>query len=153
MRGHYNNTLNSHLRGKLGEIVVSNFLRESGFSTEDSFKDLSKMAEADIVIPGRCRIEVKTWSDEFWPTMGRCIAIDQLTKLEGKADLIIWCVSDSHLKPEMTLRVVGWNLVSDIPRAPQRLTGPPNGRKVKNYQLDNSMLREIDELLEFLRHQ
>ncbi len=111
------------------------------------------MAEADIVIPGRCRIEVKTWSDEFWPTMGRCIAVDQFKKLQGKADLIIWCTSASHLTPGMTLRVVGWNLVSDIPRAPQRFTGPPNGRKVNNYQLDNSMLREIDELLEFLRHQ
>jgi hypothetical protein len=149
-RGHYNNTFNSHLRGKIGEIVVHNFLRELGLPTQETFKDLDRMAEADIVVPGSSRIEVKTWSEEFWPTMGRCIAVDQFQKLRSKADLIIWCVSARDIEPNMRIEIAGWNLVSDVPQAPQRLTGPPNARKVNNYQLDAPMLRQLKDLKEFL---
>ena len=149
-RGHYNNTSNSHLRGKIGEIIVANFLHQLGIATDPVFKDLDKMADADIIVPGKCRIEVKTWSEEFWSSMGRCIAVDQYEKLRRKADLIIWCVSAVELKPQMQVKIVGWNLVSDVSSAPQRLTGPSNGRKVNNYQLDSAMLRPIENLQKHL---
>ena len=145
-RGHYNNTANSHIRGKVGEIAVSNFIGQLGFQLDPVFKDLGKMADADIIIPGKCRVEVKTWSAEFWPTMGRCIAVDQLEKLKKKADLLVWCISASKLEPLMNVELVGWNLISDIPSAPRRLTGPANGRQVDNYQLDPEMIRPIETL-------
>ena len=149
-RGHYNNTANSHIRGKVGEIAVSNFIGQLGFQLDPVFKDLGKMAEADIIIPCKCRIEVKTWSEEFWPTMGRCIAWDQFEKLKKKADLLVWCISASKLEPLMNVDIVGWNLIEDIPAAPRRLTGPANGRKVDNYQLDSEMIRPIDTLQSYL---
>ena len=149
-RGHYNNTANSHIRGKVGEIAVSNFIGQLGFQLDPVFKDLGKMAEADIIIPCKCRIEVKTWSEEFWPTMGRCIAVDQFEKLKKKADLLVWCISASKLEPLMNVDIVGWNLIEDIPSAPRRLTGPANGRKVDNYQLGSEMIRPIDTLQSYL---
>jgi hypothetical protein len=150
-RGHYNNTVNSHLRGKLGEIAVARFFGESGFMVNPVFRDLNQMAEADIVIPGKCRIEVKTWSKNFWPSMGRCIAVDQLAKLQQKADLLVWCVSDDELAPNMQITIAGWNLISDIPAAPRRLTGSANGRKVDNYQLEPTALREISDITSFVK--
>ena len=63
---------------------------------ENTYTDLDRMSEADIIIPGKLRIDVKTWNIEHWDEMGRCISVDQIGKLEKKADAIVWCTS-----PEM----------------------------------------------------
>jgi hypothetical protein len=150
LKGHYNNTSNSHLRGKIGEIAASSALEELGMKLENTYTNLDRMSEADIVIPGKLRIDVKTWNIEHWAEMGRCIAIDQLGKLEKKADIIIWCTSPNILTPGINVEVVGWNKVSEVGKSPRRMTGPKNGRKVDNFQLDIKEIRDLSDLEKLL---
>ena len=150
-RGHYKNNRNSHLRGKLGEIAATQVMADLGLSSEALWADLSRLSEADIDVTGAFRADVKTWSSQYWAEMGRCVAANQLPKLLAKADIIIWCVSDRQLCSGMTVEVRGWNSMSDVASAPRRLTGPATGRKVDNYQLDESAVRDIATLLSFQR--
>ena len=76
-RGHYNNTLNSHLRGKIGEFACINWFGAKGAMCEAIFEDLNRMSEADLVVGG-LRLDVKTWDERWWPQQGRCIAANQL---------------------------------------------------------------------------
>ena len=149
-KGHYNNTSNSHLRGKIGEIATSTALQELGFKVEDTYTDLDRMSEADLVISGNLRIDVKTWNAEHWNEMGRCISVDQIGKLERKADIIIWCISPKTLNPGISVSVAGWNKVSEVRQAPRRLTGPQNGRKVENFQFEIGGIRDIEDLRKLL---
>ena len=149
-KGHYNNTSNSHLRGKIGEIATSTALQELGFKVEDTYTDLDRMSEADLVVSGNLRIDVKTWNVEHWNEMGRCISVDQIGKLERKADIIIWCISPNILTPGISVSVAGWNQVSEVRQAPRRLTGPQNGRKVENFQFEIGGIRDIEDLQKLL---
>jgi hypothetical protein len=149
-KGHYNNTSNSHLRGKIGEIATSTALQELGFKVEDTYTDLDRMSEADLVISRNVRIDVKTWNVEHWNEMGRCISVDQIGKLEKKADIIIWCISPNILAAGISVSVAGWNKVSEVRQAPRRLTGPQNGRKVENFQFEVSGIRDIADLQQLL---
>lgn len=149
-KGHYNNTSNSHLRGKIGEIATSTALQELGFKVEDTYTDLDRMSEADLVVSGNLRIDVKTWNVEHWNEMGRCISVDQIGKLERKADIIIWCISPNILTPGISVSVAGWNQVSEVRQAPRRLTGPQNGRKVENFQFEIGEIRDIKDLRKLL---
>ena len=148
-RGYYNNNHNSHLRGKLGEIASTQILTDLGLPSNALWADLSRLREADIDVPGVFRADVKTWSARYWADMGRCVAVGQVPKLAKKADLIIWCVSAPQLRPGMTVEVRGWNSLADVEAAPRRMTGPPSGRKVDNYQLDESALRDLATLPAF----
>ncbi len=147
-RGHYNNNMNSHLRGKLGEIACARWVETLGLDCEETFRDLGRMAETDLVIHGDrgCRIDVKTWSDKYWPELGRCVAVNQLAKLQAKSDLIIWCITPEELRSGIRVQLVGWNSLEDIANAPRRLTGPPRGRKVDNFQVDSDCVRNLAEL-------
>ena len=149
-KGHYNNTSNSHLRGKIGEIATSTAIQELGFKVENTYTDLDRMSEADLVISGNLRIDVKTWNIEHWNEMGRCISVDQIGKLEKKADIIIWCISPNILAAGISVSVAGWNKVSEVRQAPRRLTGPQNGRKVENFQFEVSGIRDIADLQQLL---
>ena len=145
-RGHYSNSLNSHLRGKIGEFGGTLVLERLGFRVRPLWSKLECLSEADVEIDGRLRLDVKTWDRRYWPSMGRCIAVNQLPRLRRKASAILWCVSDSQLEPGMTVQVVGWNTLDDVAEAPRRLTGPPNGRQVDNYQVDEACLRNLESL-------
>jgi len=145
--GYYTNNINSHLRGKLGEIAVSAYLRARGAATDGLWRDLARISEADVVIAGRFRADVKTWDIRHWPDFGRCISVDQFPTLRTKADGIVWCTSDSDLRPGMAVTIQGWNTMDDVAQAPERLTGPTYGRKVHNHQLDAASLREIRAIL------
>ena len=147
--GYYDNNLNSHLRGKLGEVAVSAFLRASGVTTVDLWQDLERISEADVMIPGRFRADVKTWDVRYWPDYGRCISVSQFPKLRLKADTIIWCTSESTIRSGMTVSVEGWNTMPDIDLAPRRHTGPPSRRQVYNHQLEGDSLRPIESILNF----
>ena len=149
-KGHYNNTSNSHLRGKIGEIAVSTALEKLGFELENTYTDLDRMSEADIIIPGKLRIDVKTWNIEHWDEMGRCISVDQIGKLEKKADAIVWCTSPEMLAPGICVEIVGWNKVSEVRQSPRRMTGPKNGRKVDNFLMDISDIRDFSDLKQLL---
>lgn len=145
--GYYNNNRNSHLRGKLGEIAATQVLSDLGLECETLWADIGRLAEADIEVPGMFRADVKTWSAQYWADMGRCVAFGQVQKLAAKADLIIWCVSEPRLQPNMAVQVRGWNSIADVEAAPRRLTGPATGRKVDNLQIDESEIRSLTRLI------
>ena len=145
--GFYNNNINSHLRGKIGEIAVSAFLAERRQPMNDLWRDISRIDEPDIVIPDRIRVDVKTWDSRYWAEYGRCISVSQFPKLRLKADVVVWCTSDSAIRPEMSVIVEGWSTMNDIDRAPRRHTGPAGRRQVYNYQLDATAIRDLETLL------
>ncbi len=156
-QGYYNNRLNSHFKGKLGEIATEKFLANNRlkFNSHFRFSDRENLADIVLKVKGYSkvvRIEVKTWSENYWRELGRCIAVEQFSDLKNKSDVIVWCLTDIHELPAgslaptiVTLR--GWSTISDIQNAPVRLTGLENMRKVKNYQLPETDLRDMPTFL------
>ncbi len=154
-KGHYNNRINSHLKGKLGEITVEKYLLGKKFKLDSHFRFSEREHLCDIVIKVRkytkvYRLEIKTWSAGYWQELGRCIAVDQYPSLKKKADLIIWCVVNSAnvdellKKPESILvSLVGWSKIDDITNASIKETGTGEMRKVKNYQLAEKDIHSI----------
>ncbi|MCC7118077.1 MAG: hypothetical protein IT310_06085 [Anaerolineales bacterium] len=151
-RGHYNNRLNSHFKGKLGELAVEKFLAGQGLKFDSHFRFADREKLADIVLKVKgytsiIRIEVKTWSAAYWKELGRCIAVDQLSDLKKKADVIIWCLTDLHDLPQnlapVSIALCGWSSIHDAQNAPVKLTGLENMRKVENHQLAEADLREM----------
>jgi hypothetical protein len=150
--GYYNNTPNSHLRGKLGEIACQRWCEFNDIVNEALFEDPEQIGEADLVVRDDAdhRIEVKTWDETGWDQWGRCIAVPQLPKLRAKADCVLWCTSPKVLVAGIRVMLVGWNTVDDIAAAPRRWTGPAWGRQVDNYQLDSQTIRPMAALLKEL---
>ncbi len=148
--GYYNNSPNSHLKGKLGEIAVELYFKTLELECEAIFRDLSRDRECDLLVNGH-RIEVKTWSSEYWSEMGRCIAVGQLQTLTAKADSVVWCTTDYSGFGLPIVQLQGWNSIHEIQDAPIKLTGPTHGRKVQNYQFEVSSLRSITTLSEVVR--
>ena len=156
-QGYYNNRLNSHFKGKLGELAVEKFLLNQKLKLDSHFRfaDREKLADLVIKIKGYnkiARLEVKTWSLNYWQDLGRCIAVDQYPDLKKKADFIIWCLMDEKQILDATAPVkvllAGWSKMDEVLNAPIKLTGKDNMRKVNNYQLNESDLREMSGLLE-----
>jgi hypothetical protein len=147
--GYYNNTANSHLKGRLGEMAVEQLCEELSLDFESVFRDLSRDKECDLVV-NSLKIEVKTWSTSYWDDMGRCIAVGQLGTLQKKANYIIWCTTNYSGDGVAVVEIQGWNFVSEIEDAPVRWTGPVQGRQVKNHQFDQGDLRRMDELIKGL---
>jgi len=150
--GYYTNYLNSHFKGKLGELAVEKFLLENGYKLDSHFRFSERENLSDIVVKIRrysevCRLEVKTWDKRYWADLGRCIAVDQYEKIKKKADQIIWCMVqaedfESLLNCPVPVHVslMGWSWVSDIKNAPIRFTGTDKMRKVENHQLNEADL-------------
>ena len=139
-QGYYNNRLNSHFKGKLGEIAVEKFLLDQKL----------KLADIVVKISGYkkiARLEVKTWSKNYWLDLGRCIAVDQYPDLKRKADMIVWCVVDeisiSDAPAPVMVLLAGWSKMDEVLSAPVKLTGLDNMRKVNNYQLAETDLHEM----------
>jgi len=156
-QGYYNNRLNSHFKGKLGELAVEKFLLNQKLKLDSHFRfaDREKLADIVVKIKGYTkisRLEVKTWSHHYWTELGRCIAVDQYPDLKKKADIIIWCLVDAKqvLNSPAPIKVLlaGWSKMDEVLNAPIKLTGKDNMRKVNNYQLNESDLREMSDLLE-----
>lgn len=145
--GYYNNSVNSHLRGKLGEIAVSAFLRLNGVETDDLWKDVERISAADVILAGRLRADVKTWDVRYWAEYGRCISVKQLPRLQTKADAIIWCTSESVIAAGMKVTLEGWNTLKEVKLANRRYTGPSGRRQVYNYQLEPESVRRIATIL------
>lgn len=155
--GHYANTVNSHFRGKLGELACSRWLAANGASVEQVFGDAARMRECDIIVSGdSCwRLDVKTWDQAYWAELGRCVAAGQLAALRNKADAVLWCTSPSKLSPERSIHIeiAGWNNIADIETAPRRLTGPRGRRQVDNHQVEPENVRPVSELMTLLNPQ
>ena len=97
------------------------------------------------------RLEVKTWSRDYWLELGRCISVDQFPDLKKKADVVIWSVTDADAIGDtptpVKVLLVGWSTMDEIAKASIKFTGLNHMRKVENYQLDESDLHEIDSLI------
>jgi len=150
---HYNNTLNSHLRGKVGETACAKWLARQGVEIDSAFQDVDRMQEADLIVRGSnpLRLDIKTWDARYWPTLGRCVAVGQLPALQKKADGAMWCVCPSALEPGIDVEIVGWSTLDEIVNAPRRMTGPAGRRQVDNYQLDLHRIGTLASLLDRIR--
>lgn len=155
-KGYYNNRLNSHFKGKIGEIATEKFLMNRNFKLDSHFRFPERENLADIVVKIKgykriARIEVKTWSVNYWKELGRCIAVDQVSDLKKKSDVIIWCLTNIQEIPKtptsIKMSINGWSTITDVENAPIKLTGLENMRKVKNYQLPEKGLREMNTFL------
>jgi hypothetical protein len=155
-RGHYNNRLNSHFKGKLGEIAVEKFLLGQKLKLDSHFRFPEREKLADIVVKIKgykkvIRLEVKTWSSNYWLDLGRCVAVDQYPDIKKKADVIVWCLVDEKqiLDTSMPVKILlaGWSKIEEVVNAPIKFTGQDNMRKVENYQLAESDLHEMSGLL------
>ena len=144
--GHYTNSLNSHLRGKIGELACADWLSEKGVHCERVFEVITRIAEADLVTR-ILRLDVKTWDERYWHEMGRCVAVAQLATLKSKADAVLWCVTPQTLGPGIAVVIVGWNTLDDVATAQRCWTGPAGKRQVYNYQVELSAVRPLDELV------
>jgi hypothetical protein len=151
-QGYYNNRLNSHFKGKLGEIAVEKFLLDQKLKLDSHFRFADRENLADLVVKINgykkiARLEVKTWSLNYWQDLGRCIAVDQYTVIKKKADVIIWCLLDEKqiLDASALVKVLlaGWSKMDEVLNAPIKLTGLDNMRKVNNYQLSEADLRDM----------
>jgi hypothetical protein len=157
--GHYDNRLNSHFKGRLGEVAAEKFLLCQNLKLDSHFRFLDRENLSDIVVKINgyrkiCRVEVKTWSNAYWQELGRCVSVDQYPDLQKKADVIIWCVVDvldmkEIVKTPATVNaaVVGWSRMDDISKAPIKLTGSGGMREVENYQLDDKDMNDMSGFL------
>jgi len=155
-QGYYNNRLNSHFKGKLGEIAVEKFLLDQKAKLDSHFRfaDREKLADIVVKINGYkkvLRLDVKTWSKNYWQDLGRCIAVDQYPDLKKKADVLVWCVTDASgvLDTPAPVKVIlaGWSKLDEVLKAPIRLTGFDHMRKVENYQLNETDLHEMSSFI------
>ena len=154
--GYYDNRLASHLKGKLGELAVEKYLLANGFRLDSHFRFSERENLCDIVIKVKNysqvrRIEIKTWSADYWSELGRCIAVDQHPVLKKKADFIIWCIVESfddtwiESPAPLSVSLAGWSTIAEVSSAPIKDTGIGNMRRVKNYQLPEDALHPIVE--------
>lgn len=162
MPGHYPNAARSHFIGKLGEIAVESLLNGLGCSVTSNFRNPEHERLCDIETSDKKgivkRIEVKTWSEQYWGDLGRCVAVTQVEDIEGKCDAIVWCIViepipsyDNNMIQQVHIRVRAWSTPHDVRRAEVRLTGRFAGRPgVLNHQLDEDNLRKWDDLLTIL---
>jgi len=155
-QGYYNNRLNSHFKGKLGELAVEKFLLDQKAKLDSHFRfaDREKLADIVVKINGYkkvLRLDVKTWSKNYWQDLGRCIAVDQYPDLKKKADVLVWCVTDASgvLDTPAPVKVIlaGWSKLDEVLKAPIRLTGFDHMRKVENYQLNETDLHEMSSFI------
>ena len=128
--GHYRNTPRSHIVGKLGEVAVTKYFASllPSSTIQPHYSDPTMEAQCDLTVD-QARIEVKTWSHEYWHELGRCVAAAQMETVQRKADLIVWCSEQSG-----TVFIHGWNTPNEVASVPPVLTGPPH-RQVLNHQV------------------
>ena len=159
--GHYRNQWTSHLVGRLGEIAAEQFLLSHGVQVQAHFRfpERENLCDIELFPAGRepsVRLDVKTWSEAFWPDLGRCIAVNQLEALDHKAKGILWCIvhesarrSQAIWQTQEAVRVsiAGYSTISDVHQAPIRLTGRAGMPQVRNHQIAEQDLRPLDELV------
>lgn len=145
--GYYRNLKNSHLVGRSGEIAVANVLKATSHQVENAFADPSKDALADIIW-NDLEIDVKTWTETYWPKWGRCVSVKQYETLKSKASHVVWCTTNIvDNKTNWRVNLVGWNFIEEIESFPKRWTGPA-GKQVYNFQANEDQLRTLRTFFE-----
>jgi len=146
--GYYTNSSATHIKGKRGELGVEAWAISEALRVESLFRDKNKDSEADLVLDGVLTVDVKMWSEKHWEKLGRCVQADQAHALARKAMCIIWCTQNES-GTKITLR--GWSWTLDAFFARKEETGHDDMRRINNYQLEESDLRPMSELLVFAR--
>jgi len=142
--GHYRNTANSHLVGRLGEFAAYHQLRKMRLKPVANFININNDRVCDI--DSRIgRIEVKTWSAAHWENWGRCVSVAQYHSIQRKTDLILWCVAYDVDSDNPRIEFKGWNEVSDLLTMKPKMTGA-EGRQIHNYQFEESQLNPMKTL-------
>lgn len=149
-QGYYTNSLSSHVKGKRGEIGVESWAAIEGVHKTSLFRDSTKEGDADLVFSGLMKADVKTWSNEHWKNLGRCVAVKQLDALVRKARCIVWC-THREIGSSVQITLQGWSWVMDVFGASRRTTGSSSMRQIENYQLEETDIRPMTELLLILR--
>jgi len=93
-QGYYNNRLNSHFKGKLGELAVEKFLLDQKLKLDSHFRFSDREKLADIVVKVKgykkvVRLEVKTWSSNYWRKMHRGGSIPRPEKESRRYRLVL----------------------------------------------------------------
>ena len=147
--GHYRNTASSHLVGHLGEFAAFIWLRDNGFEPEAYFSDPSRDRECDIST-NVGRLEIKTWSAQYWDEWGRAVSVSQLNSIKRKADFIFFCSVDEVESETPKVQFRGWCEVAIIDQREPKWTGR-EGRKIHNYQIEQSELKPVEHLTRLLK--
>jgi hypothetical protein len=144
VRGHYRNSYSSHFVGKIGELTAFIWLREAGLNPVLNVIDpkADKLCDIDTDVG---RIEVKTWNEKYWDDLGRAITVSQLSSIQKKADVVLWCVANDVEADEPMVAIKGWNAVSEIDMKEPLMTGAL-GRQVYNYQIAIDDVHDINKL-------
>ena len=157
--GYYNNTLNSHIVGKTGELACAQWAANLNIPCDQAFRDVNRKNEADLILNSgdgrKLRIEVKTWSSHSWQLLGRCVSVAQMSQVRAKADIVIWCtvtpLRDLLLKKYGVAVIKGWNKPTEVALIKPTLTGWPGQRQVHNHQVPMEQMRLLDQLVARLR--
>ena len=137
------NSLHTQFIGLAGELSVHILMQEFqermkermvDITIDPAYKDVAREGESDIIVNGvRCEVKTVKWID--WITYGPCVTSQQLSRIEAKADVIIWVVFNEK---KSIGGVMGYTLVNTIRAVPPMLTGIP-GRMVMNHCLRSSV--------------
>lgn len=141
---HYENTPAKHQIGKLGEAGVEEWLRRAGVEVDAVFRDLDREGECDLVVAG-VRIEVKSWTAEYWEPWGRCATPAQIPWIADKADLILW-ITVARANDRATIRVQGWSKPAEVGTYSPTYTGP-KWKPIRNRQVPLDRMHSPSELL------
>jgi len=148
-KGHYTNSLGNHFVGHVGSLGAEKWALANGLAPVGIFRDIERAAECDLHVTLRGqlkRVEVKTWSQDYWDEWGRCVAVGQVDDLKQKTDLIVWAVVFPDDDGRPVAMVNGWSTLADVVAAPKKWTGPA-GRQVHNHQVDAEKIRDLASLL------
>jgi hypothetical protein len=156
--GHYNNTFNSHTKGRFGEVALEAFFLEKGCKVIPHFKNPASDRKCDLEVSPATfrRLEIKTWSESGWDSLGRCFSPKQSRKLREEIDAVVWCTvplpnlngpSDLDGYETLDVTLVGYSLPEDIVSAPISPTGEDYMRKVRNHQVDAHLIRAIEDII------
>ena len=137
--GHYRNTPNSHLVGKLGECAAFFWLSEQGCNTTPLFLDSKRDREADMIVDSH-RVEIKTWSEQHWENLGRAVAVTQYPSIQKKADRILFVSVEGVDSSEPVARLRGWVEVEAFAGMEPKMTGVA-GRQIHNLQIEPDQLK------------
>lgn len=110
-RGAYgDNSFERHFIGSLGEWASYRWLRDSGLPAKPLFRYSSMRSRSDIEVGG-WQVEVKTWRTETLAEYGVSLSSSQLTRIIGKADLLLICEVLATADPIVAIH--GWAFVHE----------------------------------------
>ena len=158
-QGHYDNTVNNHLVGKVGELACVQWATSLGLTCDQAFRDVNRTDEADLILNlgarGELRIEIKAWSSHTWTQLGRCVSVGQMQRIRVRAHVIVWCIvtplPDLLQRNTGEVQIAGWNTTAEVAQTLPIWTGPIGGRQVHNHQVPVEQMRPLDDLVAIVR--